>query len=251
MSDPSRRYGLIALVFLVLCGVLIAYLIRPASSNVQPQTDKPVEASNKIAGQRDVAPISEGDSALNTQGSGTEIDVGEYLCSAGDQVCLSDPLGAKNESEALWLKQFGYPSSARLQQLERMPLLELQALSEKGDLAARTLLGKKRIDEEKDYAQGRIDLMSALVDGGTYAAYELARSNRTDVPNSARLAAKSYYRLAYLLGDWKSSREMYGAYPEPDGLEDILADKDAMHLYRNVLKERARRRLSVRLWPRP
>lgn len=182
-------------------------------------------------------------------------DLSDYVCSVAmrKDLCLEDPLSAATESEALWLKQFGYPSRRRLAQLEGMAISELESRSEKGDLTARVVLGKKRI-EVKEYTQGRNDIFSALLNGNTYAALEYARSNRPDVPGSTLAEAQAYYRVAYLLGDRKAPREAYVSqqkYGVADAWELVQSDERAMELYRNILKYRGENRVPLRIWPRP
>ncbi|MEJ7746727.1 MAG: hypothetical protein WKF61_08225 [Luteimonas sp.] len=174
----------------------------------------------------------------------------EYVCTIMKHLCLEEPLLAATEVEARWLKQFGYPSKQRLEQLERMSITELEALSAAGDLPARAIYGRKQVELGR-YVAGRSSMMDAVVSGSTYAAYELARSERPDVPHSSRIGAATYYRLAYLLGDWKASREMYRTQTDLDVLEMRMADERAMHLYRNILDEKGRRRIGFRVWPRP
>lgn len=177
----------------------------------------------------------------------------EYVCAIRKELCLDDPISAATEAEARWLKQFGYPSHRRLEQLEGMAISELEALSENGDLTARVVLGKKRI-EIKEYTQGRNEIFSALLNGNTYAAIEYARSNRPDVSGSSLSEARAFYRVAYLLGDRKAVRESYMAQQKYGGaneLEMALSDERAMELYRNILKYRGENHIPLRVWPRP
>ena len=173
----------------------------------------------------------------------------EYSCVAMKDQCIDDPLTAATEDEAEWLLRFGYPSHSRLEQLEQMSPSRLQQLSAAGDLPARIVLGKHEL-RQGNHAEGRAIIADALVNGSTYAAYELARSNNAETPGGTKTDAAAYYRLAYLLGDWKASRELYRTQPG-DVLEMSIADERAMELYRNMLQERGQLRLPLRIQPRP
>ncbi|WP_449446768.1 hypothetical protein [Thermomonas brevis] len=140
-----------------------------------------------------------------------------------------------------------------LEQLEAISLSELEAPAHKGDLSARVVLGRKRI-EMKDHIAGRSDLMGALLDGSTHAAIEMARSNTPDIPRSSLSEARAYYRFAYLLGGWKAPREAYISqqkYGGFDSWEMARSDERAMELYRNILKYRGGNHIPLRVWPRP
>lgn len=250
MSD-QKRYWLHALVLIVLTFSVITYLIFCRNEGL--------ESAEKVITSARIASLkSSGEKRGIYQealaGMGRPSDgLGEYVCVIRKELCLEDSLSAATEAEARWLKQFGYPSHRLLEQLEAMAISELEVLSGEGDLSARVVLGRKRI-EMKDHIAGRSDLMGALLDGSTYAAIEMARSNTPDIPSSSLSEARAYYRVAYLLGDWKAPREAYISqqkYGGFDSWEMVRSDERAMELYRNILKYRGENHIPLRVWPRP
>lgn len=247
------RYRLVAVAVMVAALAAMSYLLI-RSPSVPASVGKEVSAAslrggNSNSGNRLSPPAQQ----VAATKAGTDENIDEYICFIKKELCLDDPLAAATESEARWLLQFGYPSHRRLEQLEGMAISELEALSENGDLTARVVLGKKRI-EIKEYTQGRNEIFSALLNGNTYAAIEYARSNRPDVSGSSLSEARAFYRVAYLLGDRKAVRESYMAQQKYGGaneLEMALSDERAMELYRNILKYRGENHIPLRVWPRP
>lgn len=114
------------------------------------------------------------------------------------------------------------------------------------------VLGRKRI-EMKDFAAGRADLTSALLNGSAYAAIQYADIQRPGIQGATLAEGLAYYRLAYLMGDWKASRQMVlfqEEYKTGTG-EMMYADERTMELYRNMLKYRGENHIPLRIWPRP
>lgn len=243
MTNSRNNYSYVAALLLVAFGALFFYFLKPF--------EKDQETGSKHAPLQPHLPVNQGGGNLDSatsQHAGVN-DRNEYLCTIMKHLCIDDPLTAATATEARWLQQFGYPSQKRLDELEHMSLSQLESLSATGDLPARIVMGKKQIDLG-DHIKGRAAITDALINGSTYAAYELARSNNAETPSSTRTDAVAYYRLAYLFGDWKASRELYRTQ-EADSLEMRMADERAMQLYRNVLNERGKRRVGMRVWPRP
>lgn len=251
MSE-QRRYWLLASALIILALSAIVYLVSHQKNSLKPAED--VVAAGRAVSSESRGGVGAGlNQDFSAEAGRSSDDLGDYVCVIRKELCLEDSLSAVTEVEARWLKQFGYPSHRRLQQLEGMALSELDALSMKGDLAARVVLGKKRI-EVRDHSRGRNDIFNALLNGSTYAALEYARSNRPDVPGSSLAEARAYYRVAYLLGDWKAPREAYLSqqkYGGFDSWEMVRSDERAMELYRNILRYRGENHIPLRVWPRP
>lgn len=249
MSERNR-YWLSALLLLVLIIIAIVYLLVRQGEEKAKSEGLGVIADVNVPERNEKFSLGVEKPSVSVK---EEDGLEEYVCAIRKELCLDDPISAATKAEARWLKQFGYPSHRRLEQLEAMSLSELEVLSHKGDLSARVVLGRKRI-EMKDHIAGRSDLMGALLDGSTYAAIEMARSNTPDIPSSSLSEARAYYRVAYLLGDWKAPREAYISqqkYGGFDSWEMVRSDERAMELYRNILKYRGENHIPLRVWPRP
>lgn len=241
----TKGHNQIFAIILILVATITATFFLWRTKKDQPlqiQSPHPSQSSESTTSSP-----SRSNPSLPLAAGSSEID--EYVCVIMKHLCLDDPLTAATEIEAKWLQQFGYPSSARLEELERMSYPQLQNLSTSGDLPARIALGKRQV-QQGDHIEGRATILDALINGSTYAAYELARSNNPETASSTKTDAMAYYRLAYLMGDWKASHELYRTQ-SADILEMRLADERAMELYRNILDERGKRRLPMRIWPRP
>lgn len=250
----KRKYPFIVSIFLAVIAAVCFYLMR--TPEISPKGAKDARAVETVPNPSTSDEFSSGASLDQTKPvspTTSTDDKGEYRCPyLQEDRCKGDPLIASTETEARWLKYFGYPSAQRLDDLERMSLQELESLSNSGDLPARVVLGEKLIDSGKVY-EGRGVLDSALINGSIYAAYEYARSQKPELPGSSQSEAMAYYRLAYLFGDKKASFELYRTTPSDflDAGTMNGVDERAMELYRNLLKERAKRGMNMRLWPRP
>lgn len=176
-----------------------------------------------------------------------------YKCPDSDATrCEYAPLAAVSPAEAQWLARMGYPTPPRAEALNNLPLSELKRLSDANDIVARVFYGKKLVEA----GQGLIGLgvmQQAAVRGSVYANIamaELLMDKNSGVADPVE--GKARLRLAYLLGDWKTSYAMSSAldrYSAP--VETGVVDRRAMRLYEGLLSAKFREKAPVVISVRP
>ena len=134
--------------------------------------------------------------------------------------------------------------------MRAMPISELEQLATQGNAAAQAILGSREI--ALGHAdKGKAWLYKASMQGSVYASIQYAEAYATDPQLRDITESLAFYRLAYLLGDWKASRRLYAQFPEAGVAELSYADRRAMRLYTNLLALRVRERQRISFGPRP
>lgn len=170
-----------------------------------------------------------------------------FIC---QQDCDGKLLAAATEIEAIWLSRNGYPTQENLNRLNAMDDAQLATLSEAGNLAAATTIGKRLVQRGQS-DRGLATLYSSALEGSIYSLHALAEVHTDDRRIENRTEAAAYYQLAYLLGDWKATGLSYARLPDLNPFERSLADKRAAELYLNLLKNKQKKGKRVAIWPRP
>lgn len=166
-----------------------------------------------------------------------------YRCRTRD--CEGESFAARNDAEAAWLSARGFPTAARLEELEAMPLGALQLAADRSDLAAQAVLGR-RLVERGDHGRGLGLLSQAAARGSVFADYQASLALR----DSNIYESAAYLRRAYLQGDSKAALAMYRAFEGFNVAEWANVDRRAMRLYAALLQQRAGQG-TFRYGPRP
>jgi len=146
--------------------------------------------------------------------------------------CNFDPLGARNDEEARWLKAKGYPSSQEAELFKTLSDAQLKRRADAGDLAAMVFYGE-RMAAAGDTRNGLQYVHDSIRQGSVYGYYGMSEIYK-DTPGLKNIVdSAAYLRVAYLLGDSKASAEMQRRYPDLSRLEQVAIDERAMSLYRS------------------
>lgn len=224
----------------------VAFLVgKQSSASHVPSQQEAVPVSGS-ASESPIAASQHQPEHLAQIGQPNEKLLADYECRMLKDSCLRELNFSNSEAESLWLFRNGYPSATYLEELKSLPDGELMARSSKGDLAAKAVLGARLVAAGQE-KEGKATLFDALVHGSVYASYEMGKA----ASKKSLTEGAAYYRLAYLLGDWKSSGQMYRDFPELDSVEWNIADIRAMSIYNNLLQYKGSRRLPLRIQPRP
>lgn len=242
-----RGYLVIAAILIV--AALIYLGLRTHATDVQSATE--TEKSPLAVSTRASAPVGSSraiTSSLKAAESSQARD--EYVCRVAKHLCLNEPLLAASEAEAAWLIGSGYPSPRRAEELAALGTDELRARAARDDLAAEVYLGKALL-AEGDVKGGMARIADASAKGSIYASYALAEAHRADGPSPDGIESAAYYRLAFLQGDWKATAKALSSPTQLSALEQNIADRRAMTLYRNLLDEKGRSGYKLIIAPRP
>jgi hypothetical protein len=234
-------------ISIVLAAALAIFVYRQSNVSPEPlETSAALEEDESALEKQESLPPTQAVPSMNTQQLHATPEIkaqlfAEYSCQKA--ACNLSPFLAENENEALWLRARGYPSPQQRKEAERLPTIELKLRAEKGDQTAVSLYGE-RLMEEKNWKEAYSALLPASRRGNIYAMYALSKYSAEHPQHKSPLEARTWLRLAYLAGDYKSTMQLVQTYPEFNGTaEQLLIDRDAAHYYRQFL--------NYRTYPRP
>jgi len=140
----------------------------------------------------------------------TDPKVSAYLCSPADSDCRvqGNPFAASSPSEAAWLMAHGYPTKERYDRLARMSLEQLHSEAASGDRSAAVFYAQKVALIPEGFYDGMGMLHDEAVAGNLFAYYGLSEVYRNSTEHKDLVASAAYLRVAYLLGDWKSTNRI-------------------------------------------
>ena len=234
-------------ISIVLATALAIFVYRQSSVSPElTETSALLEEGAPALEKQDSLPLTQATSKIDTQQLQATPEMraqlfAEYRCQKS--ACNISPFLAENENEAVWLRQRGYPSEEQRKEAERLPTIELKLRADKGDQTAVSLYGE-RLMEEKNWKDAYGALLPASRRGNIYAMYALSKYSAEHPQHKSPLEARTWLRLAYLAGDYKSTMQLVQTYPEFNGTaEQLIVDRDAAHYYRQFL--------NYRTYPRP
>lgn len=189
-----------------------------------------VSPAEREVGSR--APIAKGEVSYAGYPVGSASD---YICNDPRGACANPLIDAKDEKEAVWLMDNGYPSKREYADFSQMPIQQLKRVAEAGSKPAAAIYGR-RVALDGNVQEGLDVLLRTAQSGSIYAYYEMSDVYQKSPAVLNIVDSAAYLRVAYLLGDSEAA-SLYGSR-SLSAVESSVADERAMELYRSMAGQR-------------